>query len=57
MPLEYWQMGQSGQIQGTTDHHRAKARGCEGHCVNMCGATQHAEKISGWSRQAIHPSR
>ena len=46
----------SGQIQGPTDHHGTKARGCEEHCVNMGGTTQHAKKTSGWSRQAKLPA-
>ena len=45
------------KVQGTADHHGAKARSCERHCVDMCGTTQHAKKISGWSRQATNPSR
>ena len=34
------------EIQGTVDHHRAEAKSCERHYVNMCGTTQHAEKPS-----------
>ena len=31
------------QIQGTTGHHGAKAKGCQRHCFKMCGVAQHAE--------------
>ena len=37
-------------VQGTTGHHRPKAKGCQKHCFYMCGVAQHDEDTSGWSR-------
>ena len=33
----FWNISRKGQ--GTADNHGVKATSCEGHCVNMCGAT------------------
>ena len=41
----------SEQVQGTTGHHGAKAKGCQRHYFYMCGVAQHAGDTPGWSRQ------
>ena len=45
------------KIQVAADHHGAEAKSGQRHCVNMCGANQHAEKPSGASRQTTQSSR
>ena len=47
----------SEHVPGTTWHHEAKAKGCERHCVYMCGVTEHAEDTPGWSRQGTNPRK
>ena len=46
----------SAKVQGTAVHHGAEAKSCEGHCVNMCGAAQHAEKLSGGADRPPTPA-
>ena len=43
-------------IRGAVDHHRAEAKSCERHCVNMCGTTKHAEKPSGGADRPPTPA-
>ena len=47
----------SEQIQGTSGHHGAKAKGCQKHCFHMCGTAQHADYTPGWTRQSTHHSK
>ena len=47
----------SEQIQGTTGHHVAKAKGCQRHYFYLCIVAQHAEDTPGWSRKGTNPSK
>ena len=42
-------------FQGTTGHHGAKAKGCQRHCVYVCGVAQQAEDTPG--RQGPSPRK
>ena len=47
----------SEQVRGTTGHHGAKAKGCQRHCLYMCGVAQHDEDSPGWGRQGTEPRK
>ena len=50
-----WNLSES--LQGTTRHHGAKVKGCQRHCVYVCGVAQHDEDTPGRGRQATKPRK